>query len=131
MKTGRKTKGKGTNTMVKTAAPIIAIIGVGNKNNKFCCKSTYTRADIVNMCPVALKIKHGSSMVFETYALLDSCGQGIFVEKQLLGALQTPGTKTTFSVKTLNGEVTKLATVVEGLKGSLLGMKQFLTIEVL
>ena len=70
-------------------------------------------------------------MVFETYALLDSCGQGIFVEKQLLGVLQTPGRKTTFSVKTLNGEVTKLATVVEGLKGSLLGMKQFLTIEVL
>ena len=81
------------------------------------------------MCPVPMKIRHESSKVLETYVLLNSCSQGAFVEEQLLDELLIPGRKTTITVKTLNSDVTKLGTVVEELKGPILGLQQFLTTE--
>ena len=52
----------------------------------------------------------------ETYAMLDSCRQGTFMDEQLLNELQIFGKETTFTVKTINGEATELTRVVAGLK---------------
>ena len=52
----------------------------------------------------------------ETYAMLDSCRQGTFMDEQLLNELQIFGKETTSTVKTINGEATELTGVVAGLK---------------
>ena len=48
--------------------------------------------------------------------MLDGCSQGTFLDEKLLDEEQLLGRKTTITVKTLNGEATKLTKVVEGLK---------------
>ena len=55
------------------------------------CNSTYTTSDVVSMCVVPVKVKYGSSPVVETYAMLDSCSEGTFIEKGLLKELRISG----------------------------------------
>ena len=68
------------------------------------------------MCVVPVRIKHRTNKVLETYAMLDSCSQGTFMDEQLLDGLQILGKETTITVKTINGEATELTRLVEGLK---------------
>ena len=51
-----------------------------------------------------------------TYALLDSYSQGTFILDQLANELGISGTKTSLTIKTLNGEFTNNSTTIEGLK---------------
>lgn len=37
--------------------------------------------NVVSMCVVLVKIKHGTSKVLEPYTMLDRCNQGTFIDK--------------------------------------------------
>lgn len=68
------------------------------------------------MCVVPVRIKHGTSKVWGTYAVLESCSQGTFLDGQLLDELNILERKTTVTVKILDSEVTEFTGVVEALK---------------
>ena len=72
--------------------------------------------NVVSMYVVPVWIMHRTSKVLDTYAMLDSCSQGTFMDEQLLDELQILGRKTTITVKILNGEATELTRVAEGLE---------------
>ena len=68
------------------------------------------------MCVVPVRIKHGTSKVWGTYAVLESCTQGTFLDEQLLDELKILKRKTTITVKILDSEVTEFTGVAEALK---------------
>lgn len=68
------------------------------------------------MCVVTVRIKHGTSKVWGTYAVLESCIQGTFLDGQFLDELKILKRKTTITVKILDIEVTEFTRVVEALK---------------
>ena len=80
------------------------------------CNSTYTTSDVVSMCVVPVKVKYGSSLVVETYAMLDSCSECTFIEKGLLKELNISGRNMNITVKTLNGQSSKESVVIDGLE---------------
>ena len=77
------------------------------------CNSIYITSDVVSMCVVPFKVKYGSSPVVETYAILDSCSEGTFIEKGLLKELKISGRNTKITVKTLNGEGSEKSVVID------------------
>ena len=57
-----------------------------------------------------------SSKVLDTYAILDNCSQGTFENEEIIEALDIAGVEAKVTVKTLNGEISQMTTVVENLK---------------
>ena len=47
------------------------------------CASMNTDTDVISICVVAIKLRHGDSGK-KTYAFLDSCSQGTFILERLL-----------------------------------------------
>ena len=69
------------------------------------------------MSVVPVKLRHGDSgETMRTYALLDSCSQGTFILERLLKRFGIRGRRTSKTIKTLNGEVTKKLSRISGLK---------------
>ena len=69
------------------------------------------------MCVVPVQIRHpDSNKILDTYAMLDNCSQGTFVKEEIIEALGIAGAETRVTVKTLNGEVLQMTTVVENLE---------------
>ena len=69
------------------------------------------------MCVVPVLVWHKlSNCIVKTNAMLDNCSQASFTQKKLLGALGLHGHKTSITVKTMNGEVTKSSEVLDGIK---------------
>ena len=73
------------------------------------------KGDFVNMCivPVCVKLNQNSIL---TYALLDNCSQGNFIDDGLLSHLGSNFPETELSVKTLTGQEVSTTKVVEGLQ---------------
>ena len=81
------------------------------------CASVNTGTVAISMCVVPLKGQYNNSgKVLETYALLTSCSQGNFILERLINSLGEKGQKTSITIKTLSGEVTGKAMVVQVLK---------------
>ena len=82
------------------------------------CASLNTGMEVISMCVVPVKLRHGDSgeTLVKTYALLDSCSQGTFILERLLKKFGIKGRKTSINIKTLNGEVTSKSSVINGLK---------------
>ena len=51
-----------------------------------------------------------------THAILGNCSQGACVKEEIIEALGITGAETRVTVKTLNGEVLQMTTVVENLE---------------
>ena len=65
--------------------------------------------------------------VLDTYAMLDNCSQGIFVKKKIIEALGITGADTRVTMKTLNGQISQMTTVVRNLKvAGLLGKRKWI-----
>ena len=80
------------------------------------CDSTKFRSDVSSICVVPVQIRHpNSDKVLDTYAVLDNCSKGTFV-KEIIEVLGVTGAETRVTVKTLNGEISQMTTVVENLK---------------
>ena len=71
--------------------------------------------DFISMCTVPVSIKLNQNRVL-TYALLDNCSQGTFIDSDLLSKLGSNFPETELSVRTLNGEEVSRAKVIEGLQ---------------
>ena len=70
-----------------------------------------------SMCIVPVKVRaaaQGKDVL--TYAMLDNCSQGSFIQEALVKKMQTSGRKTTLNLKTLNGERSESTTAIEGLQ---------------
>ena len=68
------------------------------------------------MCVVPVQIRHpDSNEVLNTYAMLNNCSKDTFV-KEIIEALDITEAETRVTVKTLNGDVSQMTTVVENLK---------------
>ena len=81
------------------------------------CASTKLRSDLISMCVVPVQIRHpDSNKILDTYVMLDNCSQGTFVKEEIIEALGITGAETRVTVKTLNGEVLQMTTVVENLE---------------
>ena len=60
------------------------------------------------MCVVPVRVKHSDSdKEVKTFALLDTCNQGTFVNQDLISKLGVPGMETSISIKTFNGNQKK------------------------
>ena len=69
------------------------------------------------MCVVPVLVRHKlSNYIVKTYAKLDGCSQATFMQNKLLGSLSLHGRKTSITVKTMNGEVTKSCEVLDGIE---------------
>ena len=81
------------------------------------CASLNTGMEVISMCVVPVRLRHGDSgESLKTYALLDSCSQGTFILERLLKRFGIKGRKTSINIKTLNGEVTNKSSVINRLK---------------
>ena len=81
------------------------------------CGSTKFRLDVISMCVAPVQIRHSdSNKVLDTYAMFDNCSPGTFVKQEITEALGINGAETKVTVKTLNGEVSQMTTVVENLE---------------
>ena len=66
------------------------------------------KSRVVSMCIVLVKVRHvHSRKEIQTYAVLDCCSQGTFINTDLARKLKAGGVKTTIKIKTLNGEDTQ------------------------
>ena len=93
------------------------LVQEGNESGEMLsCNSTYFTSEAVNMCVVLVNVKYVSSPVVETYAMLDSCSEGTFIENGLLEELKISGRSTNVTVKTLNGERSEESVVIDGLE---------------
>ena len=81
---------------------------IEDEKQDFHCATVNTSSEVIRMCVVPVVVKHkNSNKVIKTYAMLDSCSQGTFVKESLLGYLRLQKRKTSITIKTINGEVTK------------------------
>ena len=81
------------------------------------CASLNTGMEVIHMCVVPVKLKHGDSgKTLETYALMDSCSQGTFILERLQKRFGIKRKRTSIIIKTLNGEVTNKSSVISGMK---------------
>ena len=94
----------------------------GNEENKDIvrtCASTVAHTEVISMCVIPVKVKYkDSNSVYSTFAMLDNCSQGCFVNSSLVKNLRIKGHKTSVSVKTLTGERINTSFAVDGLKVS-------------
>ena len=73
--------------------------------------------EVISMCVVPVMVRHKlSNRVVKTYAMLDTCSQATFAKENLLSDLGIQGRKTSITVKTINGEVTKSSEALEDLE---------------
>ena len=80
------------------------------------CATANTKS-LISMCVVPVLVRHKlSNYIVKTYAMLDGCSQATFMQNKLLGALSLHGRKTSITVKTMNGEVTKSSEVLDGIE---------------
>ena len=83
------------------------------------CATTKMESRLVSMCIVPVKVRHvHSGREIQTYAMLDCCSQGTFINTDLARKLKTDGMKTTIKIKALNGEDTQESEAISGLKVS-------------
>ena len=69
------------------------------------------------MCVVPVIVRHKfSNRMIKTYAMFDTCSQATFAKMNLLSNLGIQGRKTSITVKTMNGEITKASEVIEDLE---------------
>ena len=69
------------------------------------------------MCVVPVLVRHKlSNCIAKKYVMLDNCSQATLMRNKLLGALGLHGRKTSITVKTMNGEVTKSFEVLHGIE---------------
>ena len=69
------------------------------------------------MCVVPKQICHpDSSKVLDTCTMLDNWSQSIFIKEEIIEALSITGAESRVIVKTLNGEISQMTTMVENLK---------------
>ena len=81
------------------------------------CASLNTGMEVISMCVVPVKLRHGDSgKTLKTYALLDSCSQGTFILERLPKRFGIKGRRTSITIKALNGEVTNKSSVISGMK---------------
>ena len=81
------------------------------------CATANTKSDVISMCAVPVLVWHRlSNCIVKTYAMLDNCSQATFMRNKLLGALGLHGRKTSITVKTMNGEVTRSSEVLNGIE---------------
>ena len=81
------------------------------------CATANTKYDVISMCVVPVLVRHKlSNCIVKTYEILDNCNQATFMRNKLLGALGLHGRKTSITVKTMNGEVTKSSKVLDGIE---------------
>ena len=69
------------------------------------------------MCIVPVKVKstaQGKDVL--TYAMLDNCSQGSFIQEALVKKMQTSGKKTTLNLKALNGERSESTIAIDRLQ---------------
>ena len=88
-----------------------------NKNNGSIlnCAINEFKNDYVSMCIVPVHVRLHENYV-TTYALLDNCSQGTFIDEELLSNLGSNFTETELSVKTLTGHEISKSKVVNGLQ---------------
>ena len=80
------------------------------------CATANTKS-LISMCVVPVLVRHKlSNYIVKTYAMLDGCSQATFMQNKLLGSLSLHGRKTSITVKTMNGEVTKSSEVLDGIE---------------
>ena len=66
--------------------------------------ATATLSQVISMCVVLVRVKHGDSdKEVKTFALLDTCSQGTLVTEAFISKLGVSGVKTSINIKTLNG----------------------------
>jgi len=88
-----------------------------NENQDFNCATVNTKSEIISMCVVPVIVRHKfSNRMIKTYAMLDTCSQATFAKINLLSNLGIQGRKTSITVKTMNGEITKASEVIEDLE---------------
>ena len=69
------------------------------------------------MCVVPVMVMHKfSNCVVKTYAMLGTCSQATFAKEKLSSDLGIQGRKTSITIKTMNGEVTKSSEALEDLE---------------
>ena len=69
------------------------------------------------MCVVPVMVRHKlSNRVVKTYAMLSTCSQVTFAKEKSLSDLGIQGRKTSITIKTMNGEVTKSSEALEDLE---------------
>ena len=77
------------------------------------------KSRVVSMCIVPVKVRHvHSGKEIQTYAMLDCCSQGTFINTDLARKLKANGMKTSINIKSLNGEGTQESEAISGLKVS-------------
>ena len=90
-----------------------------NKDSVKACALTVAHTVVVSMCVIPVKVKYkDSNSVYSTFAMLDNCSQGCFVNSSLVKNLRIKGHKTSVSVKTLTGERIHTSFAVDRLKVS-------------
>ena len=88
-----------------------------NNENSMTCATTKIKSRVVSMCFVPVKMRHVySGKKIQTYAMLDCCSQGTFINTDLARKLNAEGIKTTIKTKTLHGEETHESKAISGLK---------------
>ena len=75
------------------------------------------KSNVVSMFVVPVKIKCSKyRKELETYAMLDCCSQGTFINNELAKKLKTEGTMKTVKIKTLSGEESQETEAISNLK---------------
>ena len=73
-------------------------------------------AEVISMCIVAVWVGHKSSRkMVKTYAILDNCGQGFFINEEIIEGLGITERKLKLSQKILTGEKSDELAAVNGL----------------
>ena len=76
--------------------------------------------EVISICVVPLKVKRErhklSNREVKTFAMLDTGSQVTFAKEKLSSDLGIQGKKTSVTVKTMNGEVTKSSESLEDLE---------------
>ena len=73
-------------------------------------------AEVISMCIVAVWIVHKSSRkMVKTYAILDNCSQGFFINEEIIEGLGITERKLKLSRKILTGEKSDELAAVNGL----------------
>ena len=80
------------------------------------CSTANTKSDVISMCVVPALVRHKlSNYIVKMYTMFGNCSQATFMRNKFLAAISLHGRKTSITVKTMNGEVTKPSEVVDGI----------------
>ena len=93
-------------------------VSEGRKDNEVAAwTSPNNGMEVISMCVVPVKLRHGDSgEILKACALLSSCSQFTFILEILLKRFCIKGRRTSITIKTLNGEVNNKSSVIGGLK---------------